>query len=124
MSINPLITLLFSVFILSACTPKDTGLKQHEVFIGHWNAIHSQIIIQENGHIEYKSEYEKQENDQHVHSEVYSRSYLRTSIQKIDSTVIQAGIPFFPDTFKVNQAPHLVDGKWHMTIDDEEYIKQ
>ncbi|GAB3051692.1 hypothetical protein GCM10027155_17400 [Acinetobacter apis] len=115
MALSRLIALIFTSFMLLACTSKDSGLSQHETFIGTWNAPHSRIIIQSDGRLEYNYAAESASSS--------SKSHIDAPIKHIDPTVIEAGVAFFTTEFKVTQAPHLVGDQWQMTVDGENYIK-
>ncbi len=103
-------TLLSLVLVASACKGQPLPADKAE-FAGHWRGGGIDLVIQPEGHVSY----EKSEGKGHVEVSGPLRGWVGNDFV--------VGVMVVKTTFKVNTAPHQVDGVWRMTMDGVELTR-
>ena len=118
-----LLTALISLPLM-ACAKTAPVLKSHENFIGTWTNPNSQFIVSENGYMSYQTSIQTENKTDQVQEKTTTASNVQAPITRMSYTEIEVGNGVFNSNFKVNKPPYLVKGKWHMTLNDQDYIKK
>lgn len=124
MRLNHFLICIVSSIPLIACAQTNTVLKGQENFIGKWQAPHSKIEIGHDGNLQYKASYQQEEKTENTFQQSSSQSNISAPITQINAQRIQVGTGMFSTQFNVNKAPYQQSGQWHMTINNENYVKK
>ena len=110
--------------VISACTQNSPLLKDHENFVGTWKNDHSELVIKSSGEVHYlhKEHSEKQVANETISG--MSSASLKAKISHFDSQSFSVGEGGMVQEFKIDQAPHLAQGKWQMSVNGERYTRQ
>ena len=109
---------------ISACTQNNPLLKDHENFVGTWKNDHSELVIKASGDVNYQH---KEHTEKQVADETFSgmsSASLKAKISHFDSQSFSVGEGTMVKQFKIDQAPHLAQGKWQMIVNGEQYTRQ
>lgn len=120
-----------NVFILTccsislvACAKTAPVLKHHENLIGTWTNPNSELIISENGYVSYQTSLKTEKKTDNLQEQSQIASNIQAPIVDITYNEIKLGNGIFKTSFNLNKAPYQTNGAWHLTLNDQDYIKR
>ncbi|MCX4246304.1 hypothetical protein [Paraliomyxa miuraensis] len=102
--------LLCLVLLASACKGQPLPADKAE-FAGRWHGVGIQLEIRPEGHVSYRK------------SEGRSTVTIDGPLQGWQGDDFVVGVMVVKTKFHVTEPPHLVDGKWMMTVDGVELTR-
>lgn len=124
MNIRPFLLAPICAVVISACTQNSPLLKDHENFVGTWKTDHSELVIKPSGEVRYQH---KEHTEKRLAEETFSgisSASVQAKISHFDSQSFRIGEGNLNKEFKIDQAPHLTQGKWQMILNGERYTRQ
>lgn len=101
--------LLLLLVLLAGCA--DPVPVQHGRYVGHWRGDGMRLVIRADGH----ADYDRVRGNHRVSIEGNAHSFTDQGFR--------IGLGPFSADFDVQRKPHLVDGRWRMTVDDVELTR-
>lgn len=100
---------LLPLILLAGCAepvPLDHGR-----YVGHWQGEGMRLVIRTDGH----ADYDRVQGDRRVS--------IEGNVHSFSEDGFRIGLGPLSADFDVQRKPHLVDGRWHMTVDGVELTR-
>lgn len=101
--------LLLLLALLAACA--EPVPVQHNQYVGHWHGDGMRLVIRTDGH----ADYDRVQGNSRVSIEGNAHSFSEKGFR--------IGLGPLSADFDVQRKPHLVEGRWRMTVDGVELTR-